>query len=218
MSNLESTETRELRVQLAGVLQQQQAAGDAAAESWQNEQNSIMDRLASDDITERLRSQLNGRMYSMPAQQGAVAAARAAKDAEVQSLNQKVKASISKPSAESKLAVERAQADRDLAARALQDFEVESNSRAANRIQGLLDAETVSKARSVQIEALERDAAEAWKTVAELADNAQMYRWASFIFGMNASEVPDDKAKQVGAAFGFLLALVGALTGSSVAM
>lgn len=218
VSNLESTETRELRVQLAGVLKQQQAAGDAAAESWQNEQKSIMDRLASDDITERLRSQLNGRMYSMPAQQVAVAAARAVKDAEVQSLNEKIKASISEPSAESKMAAKRAQADRDLAAKALQDFEVESNSRAANRIQGLVDAETVSRARSVQIEALERDAVAAQKKVAEMADNAQMYRWASFIFGMNASEVPDDKAKQVGAAFGFMLALVGALTGSSVAM
>ncbi|PYG25017.1 hypothetical protein [Pelagimonas varians] len=45
-----------------------------------------------------------------------------------------------------------------------------------------------------------------------------MHRWASFFFSVDASEVQDNQAKQVGAVFGAILGLAAALTGSTVAM
>ena len=210
-SNLDGPETKALRDQVKTVQGQREAAGKAAAESWQNEQKSIMDRLASDKITERLRNQLSNRMFDMPAEQDAVATATAKYDVQVHDLNEKIKASIGSPSDESKRAVEKAQTDLNLAVRAQQDFDVARNTRAIQHNDDLVRA--VSEKSE-----LDAKAVTAQKKVAELADNAQMYRWASFVFGLDVQDVPDNKAKQIGAVFGFLLALVGALTGSSVAM
>ena len=210
-SNLDGPETKALRDQVKTVQGQREAAGKAAAESWQNEQKSIMDRLASDKITERLRNQLSNRMFDMPAEQDAVATATAKYDVQVHDLNEKIKASIGSPSGESKRSVEKAQTDLNFAVRAQQDFDVARNTRAIQHNDDLVRA--VSEKSE-----LDAKAVTAQKKVAELADNAQMYRWASFVFGLDVQDVPDNKAKQIGAVFGFLLALVGALTGSSVAM
>lgn len=95
--------------------------------------------------------------------------------------------------------------------KARQDFDAARNARADQHNKDLVSAEADKTELNAQ-------AVAAQKKIAELADNAQMYRWASFVFGLDVRDVPDNKAKQVGAAFGFLLALVGALTGSSVAM
>lgn len=89
-NNLDGPETKALRVQLETVQGQQKAAGEAAAESWQNEQKSIMDRLASDKITEKLRTQLNNRMFNMPAQQDAVTTATGKYDGQIHDLNEKI--------------------------------------------------------------------------------------------------------------------------------
>ena len=210
-NNLEGPETTALRAQLKAVEGQQKAAGVAASASWQNEQKSIMDRLQSDDITEKLRNQLNNRMFSMPAQQDAVSRAIEKFSDQIGDLNEQIKASIVAPSEDAKSAVEKAQANLDLVIQAQREFDVARNARAEQHSMDLMSA-VAERAK------LDAEAVAARTEVAELAENTQMYRWASFVFGLEARDVPDNKAKQVGAAFGFLLALVGALTGSSVAM
>ncbi len=216
--NLESLETRELRAQLERVLEQQTEAGNAAADAWQSEQDSIMSRLNGSAIDEQTRAQLNARMRSMPAKQTVISNARTPFDAEVQNLNTEIEASITEPDPQALAALEGAQAARNEAAKRLSVYEAESASRAAERIDALAASQEKAASRGAQIEVLEEKSVEKLAEVEELSNQSQMHRWASFVFGVEPHEVSEDQAKQVGAAFGVLLGIVGALTGASVAL
>jgi len=216
--NLESPETRELKAQLASVLEQQDAAGRAAEDAWQTEQEWIMERLNSGAIDSGTRAQLNARMRGMEARQTVILQARAQFDADIANLNAAVEQSISEPSAEALANVAAKKADRDRAADALADFEAEAAARASDRTTRLIEIEDAREERAQQIETLEAQAVGAEREIARRAEDSQMHRWASFFFGVETSEVEDNQAKLVGAVFGVFLGIVAALTGSSVAM
>ncbi len=216
--NLESLETRELRTQLERVLQQQAEAGDAAADAWQSEQDSIMSRLNGSAIDQQTRAQLNARMRSMPAKQIVISEARAPFDAEVQKLNTEIEASITEPDPQALAALNDAQTARDQAAERLSDYEAESAARAVDRVEALAETQMLAAERGAKIEVLEETAVEKSADVEELSNQSQMHRWASFVFGVEPYEVSEDQAKQIGAAFGVLLGIVCALTGASVAL
>ncbi|MEQ9694122.1 hypothetical protein [Shimia sp. SDUM112013] len=216
--NLESSETRELKAQLANLLQQQDEAGEAAAQAWQQEQEWIMTRLNGDGIDNRTRAQLNNRMRTMPAKQSVITEARVMFDAEIMKLNQEVEASITQPSPEALADVETKKAERDEAAATLAAFERDSAARASERMTALLGIQAAKTERSRNIEALEAEAVEAENNIAHAANLSQMHRWASFVFGVEPGAVQDNQAKRVGAVFGAILGIVAALTGSTVAM
>ncbi len=216
--NLESPETRDLRVQLERVLQQQAEAGDAAANAWQSEQDSIMSRLEGNSIDNKTRAQLNERMRGMPAKQTVIVNARAQFDAEIKRLNTEIEASITDPDPKALAALEEAQEARNEAAHRLAAFEAESDSRAGERIDALEAMQQKAAERSEKIELLEAQAVDKAAEIEMLSNHSQMHRWASFVFGAEPHEVSEDQAKQIGAAFGVLLGVVGALTGASVAL
>lgn len=216
--NLESPETRELKAQLANLLEQQDEAGEAAAQAWQQEQEWIMTRLNGSGIDNATRGQLNNRMRLMPAKQSVITEARIVFDEEIMKLNQAVEASISEPSPEALVDVENKKAERDEAAAALAVFERESSARASERMDDLIEIQDRKADRSRRIEELEAQAIDAENHIAHAAELSQMHRWASFVFGVEASEVQDNQAKRVGAIFGAILGVVAALTGSTVAM
>lgn len=97
--DLESAETRQLRAQLDEVLSHQQAAGDAAERSWQQEQDSINGRLAAHAkgelaLNEQMVAQLNGRMHRMPSRQKVIAEAREPFVPQIGELQARLEASI----------------------------------------------------------------------------------------------------------------------------
>nr|WP_170541078.1 hypothetical protein [Ruegeria arenilitoris] len=216
--SLESLETRELRSQLERVIQQQTEAGDAAADAWQSEQDSIMSRLNGSAIDQQTRAQLNARMRSMPAKQTVISEARAPFDAEVQKLNTEIEASITEPDPQALAALNDAQTARNQAAERLSEYEAESAVRAAERVEALAKTQMHAAERGAKIEVLEEKAVTKSADVEELSNQSQMHRWASFVFAVEPYEVSEDQAKQIGAAFGVLLGVVGALTGASVAL
>ncbi len=111
-----------------------------------------------------------------------------------------------------------AQTARNQAAERLSDYEAESAVRAAERVEALAKTQMHAAERGAKIEVLEEKAVTKSADVEELSNQSQMHRWASFVFGVEPYEVSEDQAKQIGAAFGVLLGVVGALTGASVAL
>lgn len=216
--DLESPETRELKAQLASLLEQQETAGREAGDAWQAEQEWIMARLDTDAIDDATRRQLNNRMRSMPAKQNVIAAARAPFEDEILKLNAAVEQSITEPSQEVLDTIAAKQADRDTAAQTLADFEAQAAERANDRTLRLIDIEQAEAQRAEMIEVLETQAVDKQREIARRAENSQMHRWASFFFGVETAQVEDNQAKLVGAVFGVFLGIVAALTGSSVAM
>lgn len=218
IQNLESSKTRDLRVQLDRVLEQQNDAGRIAGEEWQKEQEWIMQRLESEAIDSRTRGQLNARMRSMPAKQNVVAAARVAFDDTVKNLNAEIKASIQVPSEQALKIVAARQAERDRAIEALAEFDREARDRERRRTEALINLQADKAKRAALIEELEANAVQAERVLFAAANGSQMHRWASAVFQTNPEEIQDHQAKTVGTAFGIFLGVVAALTGSSVAM
>lgn len=216
--NLESSKTKDLRLQLNRVLQQQNDAGRIAGDEWQKEQEWIMQRLESEAIDSRTRGQLNARMRSMPAKQNVVAAARAEFDDTVKNLNAEIEASIQAPSEQALKIVAARQAERDRAMEALAAFDKEARARERSRTEALINLQADKAKRAALIEELEANAVQAERALSAAANGSQMHRWASAVFKINPEEVQDHQAKTVGTAFGVFLGVVAALTGSSVAM
>ncbi len=216
--NLESPETRELKKQLASVLQQQQEAGDQAGMDWQQYMDDLRSRASDQNLSQETRIYAENLIRQQPTKVTATDRERSKFDAEIAKLNDTIEQSITKPSAEALSNVELKKAERDQAANALANFERTSTVRAEQRIALLRDFQKRKAERSRKIEGLEATANKIKNEVAHKAENSQMHRWASFIFGVDPAEVQDNQAKQIGAIFGVLLGIVAALTGSSVAM
>ncbi|MCV2890673.1 coiled-coil domain-containing protein [Ruegeria aquimaris] len=217
-ADLESQETRELKAQLANLIQQQNEAGDQAGADWQEYMDDLRSRASDASLSNDMRSYAERVIRQQPKKVTVVDAARAKFDAEILKLNQAIEGSITEPSPEALENVARKQAERDAAAQALTAFERDSSRRADERTATLQDIQSDKAERSRQIEALEAEAVVAQREIAYAAQLSQMHRWASFVFGVEPSEVQDNQAKAIGAIFGAVLGVVASLTGASVAM
>ena len=217
-SNLDSEETKELRDQLANLIEQQDTAGEQADKAWIEEQQWINERLKNDAIDNKTRDQLNRRMRGMPPRQAVVAEARAKYDAQIKKLNQSIEASIIAPSPEALALLNDAENRLKDARKQLRLFEDEVADRVNTRIDNELAAEDAAKKRSGEIEAIEAKIVTQQLLIDEESQASQMHRWAAFVFGVEASEVSDEQVKRTSAIFGVILGVVGALTGASVAM
>ena len=216
--DLESPETRELKAQLSNLIQQQNEAGNQAGADWQEYMDDLRSRASDESLSNDMRRYAERVIRQQPKKVTVINAARAKFDAGILKLNQAIERSITEPSPEALENVARKQAERDTAAQAVATFERDSSRRADERAATLQDIRSDKAERSRQIEAMEAKAVVAKREISHAAQLSQMHRWASFVLGIEPSEVQDNQAKAIGAIFGAVLGIVASLTGVSVAM
>ncbi len=217
-ANLDSEETKELKAQLASLIEQQNTAGEEAKTAWNDEQESILTRLEGDAIDDRMRRQLNNRMHAMPALQTAISKVRVKFDAPIAQVNQAIEASITEPSLEALAILEAAEIRLTGAQDQLNTIEIAAAERADARIANEVANQETAKTRAAEIEQIESQIVAAQRSVEVSSETSQLHRWAAFVFGVNPAEISNEQVKRTGAVFGVILAIVGALTGASVAM
>jgi hypothetical protein len=215
----ESSETRELREQLAEVVALQAAEVERARKDWDDEQQSLERRLRPDSgLDGATRAQLQERMRRMPARQSVTDAAAAKFAGRVAELQARIEASVRAPSAKARVQAAKAAESLDAARAALAAFEAEAAGRQRERVERAVQDGAAARARAGQVKALEDRLVEANRAVAEAAARSQMHRWAAFVFGADPGAVTDAQVKTVAAAFGAALAVAASLAGSVTAI
>ena len=209
---------RSLREQRDSLVAQQDAAGEKAGAAWDAEQKSIMDRLQSGALDEKMTAQLNNRMRSMPARSSVVDRARAPFDRQIAELNAKLSGTTVRMTAATKLRIDQALSALQDAQEKLAAFNDQAAQRQRDRVEDLQIKAVATEARAATIDAKKKELIAAERAFADAAIGSQMHRWASAVFGVDAIALTDGQVKQVAVFFAIIMGLAGALTGSIMTM
>ena len=207
---------RSLREQRDSLVAQQNAAGEKAGAAWDAEQKSIMDRLQSGALDEKMTAQLNNRMRSMPARSSVVDRARAPFDRQIAELNAKLSAGTTVGmTAATKLRIDQALSALQDAQEKLAAFNDQAAQRQRDRVEDLQIKAVATEARAATIDAKKKELIAAERAFADAAIGSQMHRWASAVFGVDAIALTDGQVKQVAVFFAIIMGLAGALPARS---